>query len=414
MYKGKRIAVVVPAFNEEKLIGDSIKKVPAYVDSIIVVDDCSSDNTLKIAKSHKKKVVPELIVIHHEVNQGVGAAIITGYKKAIELKSDIAAVMAGDAQMDPEYLPDLLDPIIDDRADYTKGNRLFSKDIENMPRLRQRGNAILTLLTKISSGYWDIIDPQNGYAAASSKVLTTIDLDAIHKRYGYCNDILVKLNIYNFRVMDVEMPPVYGEEKSGIKVRSYTFKMSWLLTKCFFHRISKKYGGLRFHPLILFFSMGLILFPFGLALSFFILFIRLTGNYVTDGSMILASLLLIVGLQLLLFGLLFDMMSSRYGAAKEPGKTQKQTKTFHPTIIGLFRRISSKYWGTHFHPIALFYAMGIMLFLTGFLMGIYILYFRIFFGGYTLGSIILTSLFIIIGMQSIFFAMIFEMESVKK
>jgi hypothetical protein len=247
----------------------------------------------------------------------------------------------------------------------------------------------------------------------SRRVLETIDLDKIHERYGYCNDILIKLNIYNFRIMDVVMPPRYGKEISGIEVRSYTFKMSWLLTKGFFHRIKRKYGGLRFHPLILFYFSGLLLFPAGFILGLFTLYIRLTGSYVSEGTMILTTLLLIIGLQLLLFGMLFDMLSSRYGVEKEVGKVPKQLKRFHPTIRGLFRRVSKEYWGSRFHPIALFYGLGIVLSGLGILLGSYVLYYRMFFGGYSLGSIVLTALLLIIGLQSIFFAMIFEMESSK-
>lgn len=411
MYKDRKIHVVVPAHNEEKLIGKTISTMPDYVDRIIVVDDCSKDATYNVARSFIEKLGTRLIIIKHKRNQGVGAAIVTGYKKALSEKADVVAVMAGDAQMDPKQLSRLIDPIVADKADYTKGNRLFSKEIEKMPRKRQRGNAILTLLTKIASGYWEVIDPQNGYSAASRKVLETIDLDRIHKRYGYCNDILVKLNIYNFRVMDVEMPPVYGEEKSGIKVRSYTFKMSWLLSKCFFYRIQKKYGGLRFHPLILFYFSGLVLFLAGFILGLDIFLIRLTGRYVTDGTMMLSSLLLIIGVQLLLFAMLFDMLSARYGVREIAGKTPRQLKRFHPTIIGLFRRLSSRYWGSHFHPIALFYGLGIVISSIGGLLGAYVLYSRITHGGYTVGSIVLTTLLLIIGLQSIFFAMIFEMEA---
>jgi glycosyltransferase involved in cell wall biosynthesis len=411
MYREHKIAVVIPCYNEEKLIGKTLSTMPKYVDKIIVVDDASKDNTYDIAKKFFKILRSKLTIIRHRYNQGVGGAIVTGYKKALSENANVVAVMAGDAQMPPEHLPKLLDPIIEDRADYTKGNRLFSRELGKMPQRRRRGNAMLTLLTKIASGYWDIIDPQNGYTAISKNVLKTIDLDKIHKRYGYCNDILVKLNIYNFRVMDVVMPPVYGEEKSGIKVRSYTFKMSWLLTKDFFHRISKKYGGLRFHPLILFYFLGLILFLVGFILGLDILFIRFMGRFVTEGTMILTSLLLIIGIQLLLFALLFDMLSSRYGTQKEVGKGPPQLKRFHPTIVGLFRRVSSRYWGSGFHPIALVYGLGIISFGIGFLLGIYVLYYRIIHGAYTVGSIVLTTLLLIIGLQSIFFGMIFEMET---
>jgi glycosyltransferase involved in cell wall biosynthesis len=410
MYKNKKIAVVIPAYNEEKLIGVAITTVPDYVDNIIIVDDRSRDNTIKVARKYFKKLKDKLTIIKHRYNRGVGAAIVTGYKKALVLDADVVAIMAGDAQMDPEQLPRLLDPIVEDRADYTKGNRLFSKDLHKMPKIRRRGNAVLTLLTKIASGYWDIVDPQNGYTATSKKVLETIDLNKIHNRYGYCNDILVKLNIYNFRVMDVVMPPVYGKEKSGIMIKSYTFKMSWLLTKLFFHRIINKYGGLRFHPLILFYLTGMVLFPLGFLMGLYILIIRFFGINASEGTLIFTSLLLIIGLQLILFASLFDMLSSRYGTEKGGDRVKKTVKTFHLTATGLFRRMSSKYWGSRFHPIALIYSMGTVLAGFGGLLALYVLYYRIFFGWYTSGSIILTALFLIVGLQSIFFAMFFEMQ----
>ncbi|UCG03438.1 MAG: glycosyltransferase family 2 protein [Candidatus Heimdallarchaeota archaeon] len=410
MYRDHTIAVVIPAYNEEKLIGKTISKVPSFVDKIIVVDDASVDRTGGVAYSFKSKFGDKLVVVRHRRNQGVGGAIATGYKIALKENADICVIMAGDAQMDPSHMPLLLDPIVEDKADYAKGNRLFSKKIGRMPKARRRGNAILTLLTKIASGYWDVIDPQNGYTAASRKVLETIYLDKIHKRYGYCNDILVKLNIYNFRVLDVTMPPLYGKEKSGIKIRSYTFKMSWLLTKCFFYRIRKKYGGLKFHPLILFFLIGLVLFILGLIEGIVTLYYRFSGISVSDGTMIFTSLMLVTGLQFLLFGLLFDMLSTRYGTERKTGEMSKATKSFHPTIVGLFRRLRSKHWNSSFHPLALLYGAGIVLSLCGLISGIDVVYSRISLGYVSVGSMLLTLLLIVMGVQSIFFAMLFEME----
>lgn len=414
MYRGKRIAVVVPAYNEEKLIGKTISSMPSYIDNIIVIDDCSKDATYNNARSFCKELGSKLIIIRHDINLGVGAAIVTGYKRSLSENADVVAVMAGDAQMDPEHLQLLLDPIIENRADYTKGNRLFSKDAEKMPRKRRRGNSLLTLLTKISSGYWDVIDPQNGYTAASKKIMETLDLDKIHTRYGYCNDILVKLNVYNFRVMDVVMPPVYGDEKSGIKIKSYTPKMSWLLIKCFFYRIRKKYGGLRFHPLVLFFMVGFFLFMLGLIEGIIVLSYRLNGTNVSDGTMILTSLALLIGLQFLLFGLLFDMLSTRNATENNNGAASKLTKSFHPTIIGLFRRFSSKHWGSGFHPLALLYGAGTVLFLCGLILGFDVLYSRLIMGQVYTGPMLLTLLLLITGVQSVFFAMLFEMELSRK
>ena len=162
MYKKKKIAVVIPAYNEEKLISKTITTIPKYVDKIVVIDDCSNDDTISNVTSLKKDLSDKLILIKHEKNLGVGEAIKTGYKKALELEIDITTVMAGDGQMNPDELYKLLDPIIDNKADYTKGNRLTHKEKIKMPRYRALGNGLLTFLTKIASGYWNIIDPQNG------------------------------------------------------------------------------------------------------------------------------------------------------------------------------------------------------------------------------------------------------------
>ncbi len=163
MYRDKTIAVVVPAYNEEILIGRVIDTMPDYVDYIVIVDDCSQDLTSDIVKEYQKKGDFTIDLIRHETNKGVGGAIITGYKQAIERQADITTVMAGDAQMDPDDLPQLLDPVVDDKTDYAKGNRLFAGDAwKIIPKRRYIGNYILSLLTKIASGYWHVADTQTG------------------------------------------------------------------------------------------------------------------------------------------------------------------------------------------------------------------------------------------------------------
>lgn len=311
MYKEKTIAVIVPAYNEENLISQTITTIPDFVDKIIVIDDHSRDKTAEIVQSYMKKLTDKLILVQHEKNKGVGAAIKTGYKKSLELGIDITAVMAGDAQMDPNELHRLLDPIIEGKTDYAKGNRLTHKEKIKMPRFRAFGNGILTFLTKIASGYWNVIDPQNGYTAISKKALETIDVDGIYDYYGYPNDMLIKLNLCKFRIIDVEMPPRYGNEKSKIKMGRYSFKLSWLLIKGFFKRIWSEYGGVNFHPLFLFYLVGFILFPFGLILGIDVLYFRIiTGGYST-GSVVLTALFLIMGLQSLIFAMMFDMESNK-------------------------------------------------------------------------------------------------------
>ncbi len=247
MYKNKKLSVVVPAYKEELLIGQTIQTIPDYIDQIYVIDDDSPDRTYEIAAElalSDFRIHP----IKHEVNKGVGAGIITGYKKSIDDNIDIVVVMAGDNQMDPSYIPSLVDPIIDDKADYTKGNRLLSiKDMKGMSNFRRLGNFLLTLLTKFSSGYWNIGDPQNGYTAISSKALHGIDLNGVYPSYGYCNDLLAKLNVVGFRVMDVHIPARYGNEKSKIRYTRYIVNVSRLLLRDYFWRIKMKYFYKFFH-----------------------------------------------------------------------------------------------------------------------------------------------------------------------
>jgi len=311
MYKNNKIATIVPAYNEERLILKTISSIPEFVDKIIVVNDKSEDNTPHILALLKKDFSNRLVIINHKKNSGVGKAIKSGYKKSLELDMDISAVIAGDAQMDPEELYKLLDPIIDEKTDYSKGNRLTHKDKIKMPKIRAFGNGILTFLTKIASGYWNIIDPQNGYTAISNKALTAIPIDNLYNSYGYPNDLLIKLNIAKLKVMDIEMPPKYEKEKSGIKLGRYSLRLTGLLIKGFFKRIWKEYGGVNFHPLFLFYLFGLILFPIGLILGLIVLYYRIFGGGYSIGTVILTALILIMGLQSLIFAMMFDMESNK-------------------------------------------------------------------------------------------------------
>jgi glycosyltransferase involved in cell wall biosynthesis len=192
------------------------------VDHIVVIDDCSPDQTSdcvqEIIAAQRAARQPERIhLIRHETNEGVGGAIATGYKWCRDKEIDVAVVMAGDNQMDPNDLPDLLDPVINNRADYAKGNRLFTGDAWNqIPRVRYLGNSMLSLLTKIASGYWHVADSQSGYTAINLKALKRIDWDQMYKRYGQPNDLLVRLNIFNFRVCDVPVRPVYNVGEKAV------------------------------------------------------------------------------------------------------------------------------------------------------------------------------------------------------
>lgn len=308
-YRDKTIGVVIPAFNEELLIEDTLRSIPTYVDRIFVIDDCSKDQTAEIAGEFSKND-SRVTCISHKVNKGVGAAIITGYKRVLEEGIDIAAVMAGDNQMDPNHLQELLNPIVEGKADYTKGNRLMNAGFrKGMSVWRSFGNVILTFLTKMASGYWQLMDPQNGYTAISNRALERIDLDTIYPWYGYCNDLLTKLNVFGFRVKDVVMPARYGNEKSKIKYGRYMFKVSWLLLNNFLWRLKMKYVWLSFHPLVLFYLFGIVLTPIGILGGLFSLYHKFILGESLFVRGVLSLLIFIIGMQFLFFAMFFDMQA---------------------------------------------------------------------------------------------------------
>jgi glycosyltransferase involved in cell wall biosynthesis len=309
MYEGKTVAVVVPAYNEEKLIGRVLETMPDFVDLIIVVDDASTDQTLDIAASYRQLLGDRLVLLYHKENQGVGAAIVTGYQQALAREIDVTAVMAGDAQMDPADLERVVAPVARGEADYVKGNRLFRGESWQMiPHYRYLGNAVLSLFTKIASGYWHIADSQSGYTAIARIALERLDLDHIYTRYGMPNDLLVKLNVGNFRVRDVSVRPVYHiGEISGIRLRKVIPTIAWLLLSSFCWRLKEKYILRDFHPLVFFYGMGLTLFPAGTFFGLYLVWYRFFVSTVAVTSALLAAFLIISGLQALFFAMWFDM-----------------------------------------------------------------------------------------------------------
>jgi glycosyltransferase involved in cell wall biosynthesis len=244
MYKNKKIGVVVPAYNEEKFITTVIGRVPEYIDRIYVIDDASMDSTGEVASKLAASSQERVRVIRHEQNGGVGKAITTGYKNCLEDNIDIAVVMAGDNQMDPAQLPRLLGPILEGKADYTLGNRLSNlKHMKGMSYWRRLGNWVLRWLTRIAAWNFSISDPQNGFTAVTRQALLRLNLDDIYPRYGYCNDLLVKLSSARARMKQVPMPAIYGEEKSKIKYWYYVPTVSWLLLRNFLWRIGISFRG---------------------------------------------------------------------------------------------------------------------------------------------------------------------------
>ena len=308
MYEGHSVAVVIPAYNEEGFVGDVIDTVPEYVDRIYAIDDCSTDGTWAEIRRHADRrneggidgetesaqpararteepgtddraseepdaedATPEdpdeavadggldartVVPIQNERNRGVGGTITVGYQHALEDEIEITAVMAGDGQMDPDHLECLLAPIVDGRAEYAKGNRLYGHNRTEMSTWRLFGNLLLSYLTKISSGYWRMMDPQNGYTAISLEALERVELDELYADYGFSNDLLVALNTQGMRVADVSMPAVYGNEQSHIRYRSFVPNLSWLLLRRFVRRLYVRYLLLDFHPLALMYALG--------------------------------------------------------------------------------------------------------------------------------------------------------------
>lgn len=313
MFEGHRVIVVVPAHNEERLIERVLETMPTFVDRIVVVDDCSTDRTWELLQAAQRRFGERLLSFRHERNGGVGAAIVSGYKLALEdvprFGHGLVAVMAGDAQMDPDDLPRLLLPLVRDQADYTKGNRLFSGQAwKIIPRHRYLGNAVLSLLTKIASGYWHVTDSQSGYTAITTQALEVLQLDRLYRRYGFPNHLLVELNNYDFRVRDVPIRPVYGVgEVSGIRLHRVIPTLSWLLLKCYFWRMKEKYIIRDFHPLVFFLAFGLLLTGAGVMLGIYMLFLRLHTGALSPNAVIFDAVCLIMGAQMLFFSMWMDM-----------------------------------------------------------------------------------------------------------
>ncbi len=248
MYRGLHVAVVIPAFNEQRAIVDTIATVPSLADRIIVVNDASTDDTECEARRAAARRVARadhagaIEVTRHPDNQGVGAAIRTGYRRAIAMGADVAVVMAGDGQMDPADLPGLLDPIARDEADYVKGNRFRHPSVwSTMPPTRIVGNVILSAATRVTSGYRHVFDSQCGYTAIHRRALERIELDAVFPRYGYPNDLLSRLHVANVRVVDVPVRPIYGAHwKSGINLGTALHPIPWVLLRSWGVRIAAR------------------------------------------------------------------------------------------------------------------------------------------------------------------------------
>ncbi len=308
MYRDLRVAIVVPAHNEERLVGRVVTTAPALVDHVIVVDDASADSTSEAARSTGD---PRLELITLSENQGVGGAILAGHRRALELGADVAVVMAGDAQMNPDYLPALIDPIADGDAEFTKANRFFGPgSFDGMPRHRIVGNVLLSFMTKAASGYWNLFDPQNGYTAIHRSALERLQLDRIAHRYEFENDLLIQLNVLRVSARDVPVPASYGEEVSGIQLRKVAPRILRQLWRGFWYRMWWKYVVQSFSPVALMFFSGLAFLAFGFAVGIFVVVNTLGPDVASPGTVILSFGPVLTGIHLLIMALYLDIQES--------------------------------------------------------------------------------------------------------
>ncbi|QLG29739.1 glycosyltransferase family 2 protein (plasmid) [Halorarum halophilum] len=323
MYEGKTVGVVIPAYNEESFIGEVIDTLPEFVDRAYVIDDASTDGTLAEIEEHAAEAnesVPEdppmtdggveldprVVPIQHEENRGVGGAIKTGYLHALDDGVDVTAVMGGDGQTEPDIVERIITPVVEGKADYAKGNRLLDRDRDDMPAFRQVGNFMLTFITKIASGYWKLMDPQNGSTAISHEALERVGIEDMYEGYGYCNDLLIRLNTRNMTVADVSRRAVYKDEESHIDYRTYIPKVSTMLLRGFLRRLRTKYLVNDFHPLPLFYYLGALGAGSGL--------LALVANAVRRGrndGIAGGVALFMVGCVMLLLAMVFDLEENR-------------------------------------------------------------------------------------------------------
>lgn len=314
MYRNKKIALVIPAHNEGKLIRSTLEHVPELIDKIYVIDDKSTDNQNAVIQSCAQKD-PRIQLIVHEKQEGPGGGIITGYLQSSKDGYDLTVVVGGDYQMPLDEVSHFLDPLIDGKADYAKGNRFLLSQLEDtldkMPKIRLFGNWVITALTKIASGYYKTMDVVDGYTAITKQAIDIINWKRAWKGYGYPMDFLIRLNAYGFKVVDIPRTAIYlpGERQSQIKGLGYMLKVSPMLIRQFFWRLNFKYIYLNFHPLVFFYYLSFILLPIGLGFSLYLGIDKLMydGVGVTAPRAIFAALLIITGLMFLLFAMLFDM-----------------------------------------------------------------------------------------------------------
>tara|TARA_B100000886_G_C20424268_1_gene493115 strand:- start:2945 stop:3892 length:948 start_codon:yes stop_codon:yes gene_type:complete len=308
MYRNHKICAIIPVYNEQKQIKNVINELPDFFDQIIVIDDKSEDLTVSIIEQAQKSN-EKIILIKKKIREGAGSAKKEGYLFARKTSNDIFVTLDGDGQMDNNEVVDLIDPIIEDRYDFTKANRLSHIEVfKNMPKHRFLGNSILTLFTKIASGYWHVTDTQTGFTACNRKVLESLPFEKLYHSYGYPNHLLVMLNIYNHRVGDIQSKPIYNVgEKSHINIFTVGFKIFWLLLKSFFWRLKEKFIIRDFHPLVFFYLFGIMFLLLSILLSFRLIFVWYDRGSIPSINALAAMFSFVSSSIFILFAMWFDM-----------------------------------------------------------------------------------------------------------
>jgi dolichol-phosphate mannosyltransferase len=302
------VSVVIPCYNVARHIEEVVGNIPSQVSYIITVNDCSRDETESIIHrllQENKKI----IYLKHELNQGIGAAMLTGFRKSMELKSGITIKMDGDNQMDPGYIPALLKPLMENQADFTKGNRFRDfAALKKMPVSRRLGNLGLSFLIKGASGYWNIFDPNNGFIAIKNETLQNVDFNRIHKRYFFESSMLIELYYGNAVVQDVPMKARYGDEISGLSKTKTLFEFPPKLFMAFLRRIVLKYFLYEFNIASLYMLFGVPLFIAGVVYGL-INFVKYTSSHIAapTGTVVIPTLLITLGFQLLLSAANYDI-----------------------------------------------------------------------------------------------------------
>jgi len=318
------IVAVIPAYNVHQEIADVLRGLPPYLRYAIVVDDASTDRTWEVI-SQCAACDLRIIPIQHTINQGVGGAMRTGYRKASTLDAQVVVKLDGDGQMDAAYLPAVVLPLIRGKADYTKGNRFRDfKALRQMPPLRRAGNMVLSFLVKAATGYWNCFDPTNGFLAIRGDVLAQLSLDSVHRSYFFEISMLNHLNLIDAVVLDIPMPAKYGDETSNLSIRRVMREFPGRLAMCFGRRIVLKHFLYDFTMESVYLLCGAPLLIGGILFGGinWIRYLRL-GVGAPTGTVVISALLIVLGFQLLLAAVGLDLQGVPHTPlSKEPLEPQ--------------------------------------------------------------------------------------------